>query len=110
MWKAWFDDLNQVKSVVLPRCLYDGSEGEVISCQLHGFGDASMKAYCAVIYLVCETTKGIHVTLLCSKTRVAPLKGLSIPRLELLSARILAVLMDTVHNALKSQIKIDCRN
>ena len=108
MWKAWLDDLNQVKSVVLPRCLYDGSEGEVLSCQLHGFGDASMKAYCAVVYLVCETTKGTHVTLLCSKTRVAPLKGLSIPRLELLSARILAVLMDTVHNALKSQIKIDC--
>ena len=108
MWKAWLDDLNQVKSVVLPRCLYDGSEGEVLSCQLHGFGDASMKAHCAVIYLVCETTKGIHVTLLCSKTRVALLKGLSIPRLELLSARILAVLMDTAHNALKSQIKIDC--
>ena len=66
-----------------------------------------MKAYCAVVYLVCDTTKSIHVTLLCSKTRVAPLKGLSTSRLELLSARTLAVLMDTVHNALKSQIKID---
>ena len=36
------------------------------------------------------------------------MKGLSIPRLELLSARILAVLMNTVYNALKTQIKIDC--
>ena len=61
-----------------------------------------MKAYCAAVYLVCETTKSIHVILVFSKTRVAPLKGLSITRLELLSARILAVLKDTVHNTLKS--------
>ena len=46
--------------------------------------------------------------LLCSKTGVAPLKGLTIPRLELLSARILAVLVDTVYRALEQQIKINC--
>ena len=107
-WKAWQQDLGYVKSIVLPRCIYEGCEGEVLSWQLHGFGDASKQAYCAVVYLVCVTTKGIHVSLMSSKTRVAPLKGLSIPRLELLSARILAVLMNTVHNALKTQIKIDC--
>ena len=61
-----------VKSIVLPRCVYDGSEGEVLSWQLHGFGDASKQAYCAIVYLVCETTRGIHVSLLSSKTRVAP--------------------------------------
>ena len=107
-WKAWQRELGVVKSIVLPRCVYDGSEGEVLSWQLHGFGDASKQAYCAIVYLVCETTRGIHVSPLSSKTRVAPLKGLSIPRLELLSARILAVLMNTVYNALKTQIKIDC--
>ena len=51
---------------------------------------------------------GVHTTLLCSKTRVAPLKALTIPRLELLSARILSVLVDTVRDALSSQLKIDC--
>ena len=107
-WKAWQQDLGYVKSIVLPRCVYEGCEGEILSWQLHGFGDASKQAYCAVVYLVCVTTKGIHVSLLSSKTRVAPLKELSIPRLELLSARILAVLMNTVHDALKTQIKIDC--
>ena len=106
-WKIWLDDLKLVETIVVPRCLYSKCEGDIISVQLHGFGDASMQAYCAVIYLVCETTRGTHVTLLCSKTRVAPLKSLSIPRLELMSARILAVLMDTVYNALKSQLKID---
>ena len=108
MWNAWLEDLNRVKAISLPRCFYDGSEGEILNCQIHGFGDASKKAYCAVVYLVYETTNGVHTTLLCSKTRVAPLKELTIPRLELLSARILAVLVDTVCKALSSQIKIDC--
>ena len=94
-------------TVSLPRCVYDKSEGEILWCQLHGFGDASKKAYSAVIYMVYGTSKGTFTKLLCSKIRVAPLKPLAIPRLELLSARILAVLMNTVKNALQSQVKID---
>ena len=108
VWIDWLDDLEKVQSIRLPRCLYDKSEGEIFNCQIHGFGDASSKAYCAVIYLVYQTNKGVESRLLCSKTRVAPLKELTIPRLELLSARILAVLVDTVYRALEQQIKIDC--
>jgi len=108
VWNAWLEDLNRVKAISLPRCFYNGSEGEILKCQIHGFGDASKKAYCAVVYLVYETANGVRTTLLCSKTRVAPLKELTIPRLELLSARILAVLVNTVCKALSSQIKIDC--
>lgn len=48
-----------------------------------------------------------RVRLVASKTRVAPLKELSIPRLELMSARILAQLMDTIRVALQSQLEID---
>ena len=77
-------------------------------CYLHGFGDASKKAYCAMVYFVYLGTDGkTHVRLVASKTRVAPLKELSIPRLELMSARILAQLMDTIKVALQSQLKID---
>ena len=107
IWEMWLNDLYQVGTISIPRCVYDESEGEILSCQLHGFGDASKKAYSAVIYLVYETSKGIFTKLLCSKTRVAPLKSLTIPRLELMSARILAVLMNTVRSALSSQVKID---
>ncbi len=78
-----------------------------MSCYLHGFGDASKTAYCAAAYLVYETSQGYHTWLICAKTRVALIKKLSIPRLELMSARILATLLDTVHKALSSQVKID---
>ena len=106
-WEEWIHGLNEVKTLTIPRCVYDEFEGKLLSCQLHGFRDASKKAYCAAVYLVCETTKGRYTRLLCSKTRVAPFKDLTIPRLELMSARILAVLMDNVYKALCSQVTID---
>ena len=108
IWKKWVHGLEEVGTISIPRCVYDEGREEIISCQLHGFGDASLKAYSAVIYMVYETPRGIFTRLLCSKTRVAPLKSLSIPRLELMSARILSVLMETVKSALSSQVKVDC--
>ncbi len=106
-WEAWLKDLSEVKTVIIPRCMFDKGEVEILSCSLHGFADASKKAYCAMIFLVCKTTKGSYTRLLCSKSRVAPLKELSIPRLELMSARILVTLMDTVRTALQSELKVD---
>jgi len=107
-WQAWLDDLRKIKKIVVPRCLYNEREDDIISVQLHGFCDASMQAYCTVIYLVCGTTKGTYTKLLCSKTRVAPLKELSVPRLELMSARIFTVLMYAVCNEFGSQLKVNC--
>ena len=91
--------------------LYDDKAGKVKNCSLHGFADASKKAYCAMIYLVYETEEEEIVSnLVCAKTRVAPLKELSIPRLELMSARILATLMNVVLAALNQQVQIStCR-
>ena len=104
-------DLNDVGTISLPRCLYDDKAGKVKNCSLHGFADASKKAYCAMIYLVYETEEEEIVSnLVCAKTRVAPLKELSIPRLELMSARILATLMNVVLAALNQQVQIStCR-
>ena len=77
---------------------------------LHGFGDASKAAYCAVVYLVYKTQDGTRrVRMLASKSTVAPLKSLTIPRLELMSARILAQLMDSVGKALEYQLKVNGR-
>ena len=69
-----------------------------LDCYLHGFGDASNKAYCAVVYFVYSTQDGVYVRLLTSRSRVAPLKALTIPRLELMSARILVQLHSNEEN------------
>ena len=66
----------------------------------HVFCDASEKAYAACIYLRTVTEKGIKVKLLVGKTRVAPLKSLSIPRLELCAALLGATLVEAVKEAL----------
>ncbi|KAK2548377.1 hypothetical protein P5673_031445 [Acropora cervicornis] len=105
-------DLMETKEIQIDRCLYDVEERvweqSWLRCYLHEFGDASKKAYCAAVYFVYLGTDGkTHIRVVARETRVALLKELSIPHLELMSARILAQLMATVRVALQSQLKID---
>ena len=52
--------------------------------KFHGFCDASEDAFAAVVYVRAVDANGeVCVSLVTSKTRVAPLKRLTIPRLEL---------------------------
>ena len=77
----------------IPRCYYP-REANIVSTQLHGFSDASEKAYSGVVYLRMEDSNGmVHTSLVASKTRVAPIKRVTIPRLELNGALILAQLL-----------------
>ena len=92
-WQRLVAQLQASKPIILPRCYYTGIEGEVIANELHGFCDASARAYGAVVYLRIVTTHGNYIRFVASKTRVAPLSNQTIPRLELLSAVVLARLM-----------------
>jgi len=74
------------------------------SVELHGFCDASMSAYAPCLYLRSVTNGESNVHLLCAKSRVALLKALTIPRLELSAALLLAEL---IVNA-KEAIDFDC--
>ena len=96
-----------VKPLTLPRCSYAGTEGEVIASELHGFCEASAKAYDAVVFLRIVTTCASYFRFVSSKTRVAPLSEQTIPRLELLSAVVPSRLIHTVKEALSSEMKID---
>ena len=59
-------------------------KGIVASVTLHVFVDASQSAYGAVIYMRSEYTEGkVLLSFVTSKTQVAPLQSLSIPRLAL---------------------------
>ena len=51
MWGKLLDGLEGVTALSLSRCYFQGVQERVVSCSLHGFGDASSKAYAAVIYL-----------------------------------------------------------
>lgn len=59
--------------------------------ELHGFCDASEQAYATVLYLRMMSADGIiEISLVESKTKVAPIKKLTIPRLELCGAHLLS--------------------
>ena len=64
-----------------------------VKMQLHSISDASEHAYAGVVYLRMVDTEGnVHLSLM-SKTRVAPIKRQTIPRLELCGAHLLAQLL-----------------
>ncbi|XP_071816656.1 uncharacterized protein [Apostichopus japonicus] len=82
--KAWVSDLQNLDKVVVPRCI----EYESGKTSIHVFTDASKDAYAAVAYARSETNSGVTVRLIPSKTKVAPLKALSISKLELMGAML----------------------
>ena len=75
-------------------------EKKPVCRQLHGFSDASEQAIAAIAYLRTVYEAGdVDVRLIASKTKAAPFKKQSIPRLELMGAYIFFKLVDTVRNA-----------
>lgn len=79
----WFKELKDLPTIEIPRCLQ--ADKKVVEVSLHTFTDASKDAYGAATYIR-QTYVDDSVTcqLIASKSRVAPLKAVSIPRLELL--------------------------
>ena len=104
----YIESLNDISKITIPR--WTGFSLELVDIQLHGFSDTSEKAYGAIIYLRVETPSGdVIVSLLSSKTKVAPLKTVTIPRLELQAALILARLITSTRTAQSlSQVKYQC--
>ncbi|XP_071575536.1 uncharacterized protein [Temnothorax nylanderi] len=101
-WRAFQVDLPSLEAIRVPRWLTSGDE----SCQLelHGFADASERAYAAVVYLLVERRDGeVEVRLLEAKTKVAPLKQVTLPRLELSAAALLVKLAEHAQRVLEAK-------
>lgn len=88
-----------LSSFSTPRPFPTGNLG---SYELIGFCDSSLKACCAVIYIRSVSNSEVEgVRLVCAKTRVSPIKALTIPKLELCAAALLSKLIDRVHRVLR---------
>ncbi|XP_062699445.1 uncharacterized protein LOC134284513, partial [Aedes albopictus] len=86
-WRRWIQLLYQLNAVRIPRCYFPGYLPDSFNTlQLHLFVDASEEAYVAAAYFRIVDQSQVRCILVSSKTKVAPLKPLSIPRLELQAA------------------------
>ncbi|XP_064475786.1 uncharacterized protein LOC135389683 [Ornithodoros turicata] len=94
VWNKWVNGLPTLSLLNVPRCTA-GTNGSVQDLQI--FADASPRAYGAAIYMrVDRGTKGISCNLLLAKGRIAPLKPVTLPRLELLGCLLAARLYNRI--------------
>lgn len=108
IWNDFLEALESVKIVEIDRFAFvSGTSDTLKHVELHGFCDSSKIVYCAVVYLRVVTEAGIKVFFLTSKSKVAPLKEVTIPRLELLSCLLLSNLMKNVRSALSDRVSVD---
>lgn len=86
-WKRSFEELGELDAVCVPRCLKEDKEFRDVA--IHTFSDASEKANAAASYICHEYEDGtVSTRLVAAKSRLARLKVMSIPRLELMGALI----------------------
>ncbi|XP_071482161.1 uncharacterized protein [Diadema antillarum] len=86
-WERWRSDLLTLPTVSINRCYKPADFGEVKFSEYHHFADASTSGYGQCTYLRVANPEGqVHCSLVIGKARVAPLKMVTIPRLELTAA------------------------
>lgn len=101
--KCWLDEKPILDNLRLPRCLQFTQDTELLT--IHTFVDASTEAYGAVLYIRHEKYSGEILTrFIAAKACVAPLKAISIPRLELTAAVLGLRLTEEVSKTLKIPI------
>ncbi|GFV12282.1 integrase catalytic domain-containing protein [Trichonephila clavipes] len=101
-WDSFMQSLPVLERLKIPRFVLSENLESII---LYGFSDASEKGFGAVIYVsVIKNNGDRRSQLLCSKSRVVPLKALTIPRLELSACLLLSKLIRKVIKALKMNL------
>ncbi|GBM79098.1 hypothetical protein AVEN_177414-1 [Araneus ventricosus] len=98
----WFQDLKILEEIHISRWINVTAEN-LKHCTIHTFCDARKEAYAAVLFLRLEEEGSVKLSLLAAKSRIAPLRGGAIPRMELLAALVGARLTNPVIEALNSK-------
>ena len=104
-WIALFREMKELNKVSFPRSLspHQSAEHRPTLCI---FADASQEAFGACAYIRWMTTNGKHdVRFVAAKSRVAPLKELTIPRLELQAAVLASRLQVTIKEECRFQFE-----
>ena len=101
-WRSWKEELLHVHKIKIPRYFEIGLAKDA-GIKLHAFGDASPKAFGSSVYVrVQDVTGQVQTALLMTKSRVAPVKKITLPRLELVTAvvnsRLLRFIVDSLNN------------
>lgn len=105
-WKIWTTQLNNFQHIEVTRCFKSTIFEKIVDCNFHHFSDASEYGYGQVSYLRLVDENGrIHCSFIIGKSRVAPLKYVTIPRLELTTAvlSVKNVANDKTRNRLRYQ-------
>ncbi|XP_075210163.1 uncharacterized protein LOC142317482 [Lycorma delicatula] len=93
-WELIYNSLERLNEIQIDRLVMIKNP---VHIQFHGFSDASEAAYGACVYFrSCNSDGNVVVNLLCAKSRLAPLKQVSLPRLELYGAVLLTRLIARV--------------
>ena len=98
-YEKWVSQLVNLHHIEIPRFVLPV---HCVKKRLVAFTDASDKAYGACLYMVATSADGqTESSLLCTKSRVAPLKTQTIPRLELRALELGAIVMEKVSKLLQ---------
>ncbi|XP_052263633.1 uncharacterized protein LOC127866840 [Dreissena polymorpha] len=86
-WRRWLSSQQHLENVAVKRCLRNNNTGKLKDVQLHVFNDGSELGYGACAYLrLVDENDSVSCALVLGKARLAPIKQISIPRLELSGA------------------------
>ena len=101
-WNRWLDELPALADIKIQRHVAPKEFGDIVSRELHHFSDASFSGYGQCSYLRIVNARGeVFCTLIMGKSRVTPMKTITIPRLELTAALVSV----KIRNLLISELK-----
>ncbi|KAK0138077.1 hypothetical protein N1851_025741 [Merluccius polli] len=106
-WVEWTNSLKMIKkNFSIPRCLKPQDYGETKCAELLHFADASESGYGSVSYIrLANKQNVVHVTFVLGKSRVLPLKTITVLRLELAAAALLV----RVDRMLRRELRLDLK-
>ncbi|XP_050547407.1 uncharacterized protein LOC126909072 [Daktulosphaira vitifoliae] len=104
LWCSFISELPSLQNLTIPRFIHTRHRIKGILC---GFCDASERGCAAMVYLRIENASGPpSISMIGTKTKLAPMKSETIPRLELCAAVLLARWMARIHSILSQELNI----